>query len=167
MSGPIIALKRAARADIPFVMATERVAAYEDLVGRWDEAQHNAAFTDSRYAYFLGLSDARPVGFVIVRDWASADRVTYIKRIIVSEAGHGVGRALLTQVVDAIFAQTDAYRVWLGVLTHNTRAQRVYGAIGFRAEGIARGAAFFRGEQRDEVTMAVLRPEWLQENPAA
>lgn len=162
MSGPAIELIRATRADIAFVMATERTPGYEDLVGRWERQQHETAIADSRYVYFLGLRDGEPIGFSIVRDRASPDRVTYIKRIIVSDKDRGLGRALLTKIVDAIFDQTDAYRVWLGVLTHNTRAQTAYAAIGFRTEGVARGASFFRGEQRDGVTMAGLRPEWRQ-----
>lgn len=36
MSGPAIELLRATRADIAFVMATERISGYENLVGRWD-----------------------------------------------------------------------------------------------------------------------------------
>ena len=42
----------------------------------------------------------------------------------------------------------------------NTRARRAYEAVGFTAEGIARGNAFFGGVHRDELVMAVLRPEW-------
>jgi diamine N-acetyltransferase len=50
--------------------------------------------------------------------------------------------------------------VWLGVFPDNTRARRAYEAVGFRAEGIARGSAFFYGVHRDELVMAVLRPVW-------
>ena len=43
-------LARGTPADIPFVMATERLPGYDDLVGRWDEARHHAALADPRYA---------------------------------------------------------------------------------------------------------------------
>jgi len=35
--------------------------------------------------------------------------------------------------------------------------------VGFCAEGIARGSAFFGGVFRDELIMALLRPEWKAE----
>jgi RimJ/RimL family protein N-acetyltransferase len=74
--------------------------------------------------------------------------------------GPGHGRALLTQVIDAVFTETNAWQVWLGVFPENARAQRAYEAVGFTAEGIARGRAFFGGVHRDELVMALLRPEW-------
>jgi RimJ/RimL family protein N-acetyltransferase len=170
---------RADESAIPFVMATERTAGFEQFVGRWEEAQHRAALehdpekwapvfgkdraptiSPGRHAYFIGRDGAEPVGFVIVRDWASPERVTLVKRIAVGRPGLGYGRALLTGVVDAVFEQTNAWRVWLGVFPDNTRARRAYEALGFRAEGIARGSAFFYGVHRDELVMAVLRPEW-------
>jgi diamine N-acetyltransferase len=153
---------RADASAIPFVMATERTAGFEQFVGRWEEAQHRAALVDGRHAYFIGRDAAGPIGFVIVRDWAAPERVTLIKRIAVGRPGLGYGRALLTGVVDAVFRETNAWRVWLGVFPDNTRAQRAYEAVGFRAEGIARGTAFFGGVHRDELVMAVLRPEWVR-----
>jgi diamine N-acetyltransferase len=42
----------------------------------------------------------------------------------------------------------------------NARARRAYVAVGFKAEGVARGSAFFGGAHRDELVMALLRPEW-------
>jgi diamine N-acetyltransferase len=157
-----LSIMRADESAIPFVMATERTAGFEALVGRWDEAQHRAALADGRHAYFIGRDGAEPIGFVIVRDWAAPERVTLIKRICVSRPGLGLGRALLTGVVDAVFKETHAWRVWLGVFPDNTRARRAYEAVGFRAEGIARGSAFFGGVHRDELLMAVLRPEWVR-----
>ena len=108
----------------------------------------------------LGRDGAEPIGFVIVRDWASPERVTLIKRMAVSRPGEGHGRALLGHVVAAIFTETNAWRVWLGVFPENARARRAYEAVGFKAEGIARGSAFFGGIHRDELVMAILRPEW-------
>jgi RimJ/RimL family protein N-acetyltransferase len=146
--------------DLPFIMATERIAGFEDLVGRWDEARHRAALADGRHAYFVGREDSGPIGFVIVRDWASLERVTLVKRIAVCRPGLGHGRALLSKVVDATFEETDAWRVWLGVFPENARARRAYEAVGFQPEGVARGCAFFGNVYRDELIMALLRPEW-------
>lgn len=68
-------LVRGTEKDILFVMATERLPGYDKLVGRWSDAQHRAALADPRYAYFIGCFESEPVGFAIVRDWASPERV--------------------------------------------------------------------------------------------
>ena len=108
-------LVRAAEADIAFIMAAERLPGYEGLVGRWSEAEHRAALADSHHAYFIARRDSQPIGFAIVRDWASRERVACIKRIAVRGPGKGHGKAFLASLVDRIFRETEAYRIWLGV----------------------------------------------------
>ena len=151
---------RATEADLPFIMATERLDGYDAVVGRWDEARHRKALADGIHAYFVGLEDGQPTGFSILRDWASAERVTLIRRLAVTQPGQGQGRRLLAAVVGKVFDETDAYRVWIGHFPENLRAHRAYEAVGFVAEGIARGSAYFGGVHKDEVIMSILRGEW-------
>jgi hypothetical protein len=73
-------------------MATERLAGYEQLVGQWDAAQHRAALADGRHAYFVARHASEAIGFAIVREWSSAERVAHIKRIAVCRPGLGNGR---------------------------------------------------------------------------
>jgi RimJ/RimL family protein N-acetyltransferase len=146
--------------DIAFVMAAERLPGYDELVGRWSDAQHRAALADGRHAYFIARLESQDIGFAIVRDWASPERVACIKRIAVSNPGQGHGKMLLAGLVDHIFTTTDAYRIWLGVFPDNARARSAYEAAGFKAEGLARGSAFFGGVHRDELVMALVRPDW-------
>lgn len=156
----MIQLDRATEADIPFIMATERLPGYEALVGRWDEAKHRAAMADGRHAYFVGWRAGAPVGFLIIRDWNSSEQVSLLKRIAVAGPGQGDGKQLLRAALDAVFEQTNVHRLWIGVFPENQRARRAYEAVGFVAEGVARGSAFFGGTHRDELTLAILRPEW-------
>jgi RimJ/RimL family protein N-acetyltransferase len=151
---------RADETDIPFITATERISGFENLVGRWDEARHRVAFADGRHAYFVARYGSEPIGFAILRDWASPEHVTLVKRIAVVRPGCGHGRVLLAKIIDAVFEETDVWRLWLGVFPENVRARRAYEAVGFRPEGIARGCAYFGGVYRDELVMAFLRPEW-------
>ena len=160
MKAASLAVTRADASVIPFIMATERTAGFEQFVGRWDAAKHRAALADDRHAYFLARTQNAPVGFAILRDWASPERVTLVKRIAVASPGQGIGRALLNAVVDAAFSETKVWRLWLGVFPDNIRAQKSYRAVGFQPEGVARGSAFFGGVHRDELMMALLRPEW-------
>jgi RimJ/RimL family protein N-acetyltransferase len=154
-------LRRGGEADIPYIMATERTAGFEHLVGRWDSAQHQAALADGHHAYFVARDGSEPVGFAILRDWDSPEQVTLLKRIAVGRPGIGHGEAMLRRLVDLAFLETQVYRLWLGVFPENGRARRAYEKVGFRAEGIARGSAFFGGVHRDELVMAILRSDWV------
>jgi RimJ/RimL family protein N-acetyltransferase len=155
-----VALRRGSQSDIPFVMATERLEGYGELVGRWEADKHLAALGDGRHAYFIAEHDGAPVGFAILRDWASAEQVTLVKRVAIARPGLGFGTAMTRALVHEVFATTDAYRLWIGTFPDNERARRAYEAAGFRAEGVARGSAFFQGKHRDELILSILRPEW-------
>jgi RimJ/RimL family protein N-acetyltransferase len=142
-------------------MATERREGYETILGRSDEAWHRGALVDKRYAYFLAFDDDEPMGFAILRDWDAPERVTHIKRIAVTEPDRGYGKAFLNLILDSVFGETQAYRLSLGLFPENLRARRVYEGVGFKAEGISRGSAYFQGVNRDELVMAIVRPDWL------
>ncbi len=153
-------LVRAGEEHLPFILAAERGEGYEALVGRWEEARHRAALADGSHAYFIGLENDGPAGFVMLRFWGAPERVTLVRRVAVARPGQGHGRRLLAAVVDRAFRETQVHRLQIGLFPDNARARRAYEAVGFRAEGISRGSAFFHGEYRDELVMSLLRPEW-------
>ena len=155
-----LALRRGTLADIPFLMRTERVEGYGELVGRWETAQHAAALADPQYACFVEEADGEPIGFALLRDWASANCVTLVKRVAVARPGMGYGKAMMRAVIDAAFSETNVHRLWIGCFPENVRARRTYEAVGFVAEGIARGNVFFLGRHRDELILSLLRPDW-------
>jgi RimJ/RimL family protein N-acetyltransferase len=154
---PAIELVRATAADIPFIMATERGPGNDGLVGRWEREEHERALADGSNAYFVGVSDGKPVGFVIVQHWASDNRATLIRRIIVADTGKRIGRELLSRVIDTVFAETDASRLWLNVFPHNARAQKSYSAIGFRFE---ERANFPEAGESKALLMVLQRSGW-------
>ena len=156
----IVTLRCGSETDIAFVMATERLEGYGELVGRWAADRHLAAFRDGRHAYFIAESEVTPVGFAILRDWASAEQVTLVKRVAIVRPGQGVGTAMMRALVAEVFAATDTYRLCIGAFPDNVRARRAYEAAGFQVEGVARGSAFFQGVHRDELVLAILRPDW-------
>jgi RimJ/RimL family protein N-acetyltransferase len=155
-----IAIKRAREADIPFIMAVERREGYDSILGRSDEVWHRAALADARYAYWLAFDQSEPIGFAILRDWNAPEQVTHIKRIAVVAPGRGDGKAFLNLILDEVFSETQAYRLSLGLFPENVRARRAYESVGFKAEGISRGSAYFNGVNRDELVMAILRSDW-------
>ena len=155
-----VRLERATGADIAFIMATERLPGYETMVGRWDDTRHREAMVDGRHVYFVARQESETIGFAILRDWNVPERTTQIRRVAVAKPGQGLGRRLVGAVLDAVFSETTAHRVYLGLFVGNDRARRAYAGAGLIAEGVARGNAFLNGEPRDQVIMAILRPEW-------
>jgi len=157
---PELEIVRASAQDIPFIMATERLPGNEGLVGRWEREEHERALADAGNAYFIGLVADRPVGFVIVQRWAPKSRGTLIRRIIVAETGKKVGRELLSNVIDTIFAETKAHWLWLNVHADNVRAQRCYSALGFYfAE---RAFTKDAGKSSNSLLMVLQRRDWRQ-----
>jgi RimJ/RimL family protein N-acetyltransferase len=162
-----ITIREANETDLAFIMATERLEGYDELVGRWDEQQHRTALDDGRHAYFVTEANSTPVGFAILRDWASPDRNTLIKRVAIAEPGLGIGTAFVALLADAAFTETEVHRLTIGTFPENLRARRAYERAGFTAEGVARDSVFFGGRFRDELILSLLRPEWLARRAGA
>lgn len=158
--GSGFSLRRATPDDIAWIMLTERLDGYDSVVGRWNEDRHRREMSGPDCCYLVCEQNGAPAGFAILRGWDSPERVTLLKRIAVSRPGEGTGSLLLAAIIDAVFSQTEAHRLWLGVFPDNIRARAAYEKAGFIAEGVARGSAWFGGIHRDELTMAILRPEW-------
>jgi RimJ/RimL family protein N-acetyltransferase len=162
MIGGQIGLRPAQPADIPFIMATERIPGFEKLVGRWSQEDHLAALRAPGYAYFLGMNAAgERTAFAIIRDLNDAHGNVCLKRIAVPAPGKGIGGRFLGTIVHWVFAETDAYRLWLDVLPGNTRARHVYLSHGFVEEGVLRNAYQLMDKSRiDLILMSLLRPDW-------
>lgn len=155
-------IRRATPADIPFIMAVERLPGYADRIGQWSAADHEAALASPDHAYLIALDQAAmPVGFAIIQDRQEPHGNLHLRRIAVSREGQGFGRRLLRAVTDWAFQTTETHRLWLEVLETNTRAQNLYRSHGFQQEGTAREGYLRRdGTRCDFYTMSLLRREW-------
>ena len=153
-------VRRATPNDLPFIMATERLDGYDQLVGRWEEPRHREALAAENYAYFISEVDNESAGFAILRGWNAADRVTLIQRVAIAKPGLGIGTSMMKLIVDCAFQETNVFRLWIGHFTDNIRARRCYQSAGFKPEGITRGSAYFFGVNHDEAILSIIRPEW-------
>jgi RimJ/RimL family protein N-acetyltransferase len=81
------------------------------------------------------------------------------------ERGRHVGRRALALLVDYGFRHRNLHRVWLGTQSRNEAGLRAYTAVGFVEESRSRDAVWADGHYVDEVTMGVLRSEWLARHP--
>ncbi|MDQ0454103.1 GNAT family N-acetyltransferase [Rhizobium paknamense] len=158
---PAIRMRRASETDIDFMMSAERQPGYAELVGRFTEDEYRAEMAKADSAVMIGEDDGVPVGLVILQNIHHHFRNIYIKRVVVEQAGHGIGTAMMQSVTDWAFTELNAYRLWLSAHAHNLRAQRVYEKVGFRQEGVQCGAyGWPDGRFTDLVQMSLLQPEW-------
>lgn len=72
----------------------------------------------------------------------------------------GYGTEAITLLLDWLFNDRAAHRVWLTVYTDNTRAQRVYEKVGFVREGTLRETSLVDGRWRDEHIYGILGREF-------
>jgi len=163
MNENAVALRLARQSDLPFIMATERLPGFEQMVGRWSEAEHLAALARPNHAYLLGTNTAGEcAAFAIIRDLDDGHGNLCLKRIAVTNPGRGFGSKFLGLVVDWAFSETTGYRLWLEVLVNNARARHVYSSHGFVDEGLLRGAFKLPDNSRiDLVLMSLTRSEWI------
>jgi RimJ/RimL family protein N-acetyltransferase len=83
-----------------------------------------------------------------------------LQKIAVAAPGTGVGRRAMELAIERCFTTHAAHRVWLDLKLYNHRARRVYEALGFVSEGIARESYLYEGEYESLEIMSLLEPEW-------
>lgn len=159
---PEVLLRPAVAADIPFIMASERLPDAAPFVSHWDEARHRAELDGPDMAYLIGKRGAgEPEGFAILGDLRVPNGNVCLYRIVSVRPGTGFGAPFLAAVVDWAFRETGVHRFWLDVVSGNTRARHVYERAGFVFEGIQRQSYITTaGERTDLAILSMLRPEW-------
>jgi ribosomal-protein-serine acetyltransferase len=77
------------------------------------------------------------------------------------------GRGLMTSAVRALiehaFGEWDLHRVEIRAATGNARSRRIPERLGFREEGVLRGAERIGERYNDLTVYGILAPEWVQE----
>jgi diamine N-acetyltransferase len=147
--------------DVPLIMAMERTPEYHFQVGKWTQSEHLERMAGSSCRYFV--AEAQPgelAGFAILVGLDSPHRSVCLQRIAVKHPGQGIGTMILHQVLDCVFGELKAHRLWLDVFETNTRAQHVYASLGFRHEGRLREAIFRDGEYHTQLLMSILDREY-------
>jgi RimJ/RimL family protein N-acetyltransferase len=67
---------------------------------------------------------------------------------------------MLSGILDYVFREMKAHRLWLDVFETNLRAQHVYQALGFQREGVLREAICRDGEFHTQILMSILDREY-------
>lgn len=105
------------------------------------------------------------VGHIELDGFDSENQSAFISRVLVGQdvqRGHGVGQAIVLQLVNMVFSQLELNRLAVGVMDFNHPAIRCYEKCGFIHEGRYRDIVKYEGQYYSVVTMSLLRNEWLQ-----
>ena len=156
--------------DIPVIVRLERIPEYRGFVGNWSIEEHGQTMASSDNLYLVAETEpGEAAGFAILRGLASPHRSIRLQRIAVAAPGQGVGRFMLSGILEHVFHELRAHRLWLDVFETNRRAQHVYESLGFRREGVLREAILRDGEYHTQILMSILDREYLAmgqpENP--
>ena|SRR5579864_5742857 len=153
-------LRRASAEDLSYILDLEQKFREIRLLSGNDRATHERQFANPDCLYWIVETDAGPAGFVIMRDIHSKDRNIELQRIAIAEPGRGLGSEVLRAVMDKVFREFGAHRLWLDTYSDNTRAQHVYRSAGFRQEGVMRECKKWGDEYRSLVLMSILESEY-------
>jgi len=113
----------------------------------------------------IGEFDWRPIHYGPRSD--TRNRAWAVGREFTPEArGHGYGTETMRLMVDWLFHNTDANRIEGATDLTNIASQRSVERIGFRREGVLRGALYRQGDYHDLARYAILRADWQAGRPA-
>lgn len=149
--------------DLAFVLQAERDPANASFVEQWSHDQHVAALADSDFAHRIveRRSDAHAVGYIILVGLKNPHQSLEFRRIVITDKGHGYGRATIRFVKQLAFEQYHAHRLWLDVRAHNRRAQQLYQSEGFVIEGTLRECTKVEEHFESLVIMSLLCSEYF------
>lgn len=75
--------------------------------------------------------------------------------------GLGYGGEAIRMLLDFAFFELNMHRVYLGGFTFNENATKGYEHLGFTVEGTNRGFVYRNGKYYDEVSLGILKNEWI------
>jgi len=158
----LIALQPADAAALPFILEAEAAARAQGFVSGWSEERHRRAMASPDTAYFrVAAGDAgRTVGYAIVCGLEPDPVNIELKRLVVTETGHGYGRAALRRLKSLAFDELGAHRLWLDAFVDNARARHLYRSEGFVEEGVMRESGRRDEGYASQVLMSMLEHEY-------
>ncbi len=155
-------LRRAAEADLDWLVAQELRPENAAFIGHWPRDQHlrNLADPDKYYAV-AEAENGGLLAFAILAGLTNPAHSIELLRVAVADADRGLGKPLLRKLIDLAFRDLGANRLWLDVYDDNERARHVYRTVGFQEEGVLREATLrANGALGSLVIMSILAREY-------
>ena len=155
-------LRDATADDLDFIVVQENRPDFASFICHWGRARHEANLTDPDKLYWVVEEEGERLGYVILAGLACENDSIELVRILIAAPDGGLGRRVLTIVMERVFEGLGAHRLWLDVFPDNARARHVYRSMGFAEEGTLRDALRFGDGYASLVIMSMLAPEYRQ-----
>lgn len=155
-------LRQATAADFPMIRQITALPGNDAYIGDDDEAGLQAYLDSSDSRLLIWEESDRAIGFAIFCELTNPANRTELRRLGLLEIGGGRGLRFLQDLLAYGFETLNRNRIWLDVVTHNTRAQKIYEALGFTKEGHFR--AHWKppaGAVADVYYYGMLKAEWI------
>ncbi|HEY8293457.1 MAG TPA: GNAT family protein [Thermomicrobiales bacterium] len=124
----------------------------------------NGRFTQFAENGYFGICDesGRLIGRVEYEGFKLPERAAELSILIGEKEtwSKGYGSEAVTLLLEWLFNDRGAHRVWLVVFPENTRAQRAYEKVGFVREGTLRETWIVDGRWHDEHVYGMLRRDY-------
>jgi RimJ/RimL family protein N-acetyltransferase len=126
--------------DLDFILAQEARAEFQTFIFSSSREQHQQNLNSQNWQYFIFQNDETEaaIGYAILSGLGSPHGNICLTRIVMAQPGQGYGKQALRLLLDWIFTEYKAHRLWLDVFEDNHRARHVYQSVGFREEGLLR-----------------------------
>lgn len=148
--------------DLDWLLEVEARARTEGFIRGNDRAGHEEFMVLAGSRYLKIMSGEQSTGYVILAGLGSRDDVIELGRIVIDEPFRGVGQSAMRLIIDYIFSELGAHKIYLDTLDHNFRGQHIYEKLGFKQEGVLR-ESFRMGETRHDMLLyGLLRKDWAR-----
>lgn len=134
---------------------------YEDVV---TEAMYNKLSRDKMDFTIVARESGEPVGRIYISRVDTHSDSLDITKFYIGDPqlwGKGIGREIMTELLEHCFTYLHMERVTLDYYTGNKRASTLYESLGFKSEGVARNATKKDGRYYDLHLMSMLRAEFF------
>ena len=158
-------LRPALPADLPQIVALERLPESQRYVGQWTDDHHARALAGPNARYYVHEDDDGQItAYVLLLGFEEGPSSIEFKRFVVAQTGRGLGRLLLAELLRTVFEEIGAHRFFLDVVEDNVRARNLYKSFGFTEEGILREATQRNGVWLSLVLMSLLDHEYREKS---
>lgn len=145
---------------IKFLGAPYRFINEEVDIG-WYENYMNNRNNTIRCAITL-QNDEKIIGLITLNNIDYINRVAVLHIMIDrTYQNKGAGSFAIKNILEYVFEDLNLNRIELEVLSDNARAIAVYKKNGFREEGLRREACYKEGKYINQISMAILKKEYL------
>jgi len=147
--------------DLDFVVAAERDPEVHPNITMKGREGHIGVIGSDDEDHLILDEGGEPVGYAVLRGLSRPHRSIEIQTIVITKRGRGLGRRALGLILDELFEERGAHRVWLDAVGANARALRAYESVGFVREGEMREAWLTADGSFDSIVfLSILDREW-------